>query len=742
MTRRSARLSGIADAFLVGERPIARRVDDSVVRARRARSGRSCAGPAATRRAPWRRLPIGRPILARRRRSEERGHAGGGRPGVRQPAHRRSRSLRSARARFDETIDDLMAMYEVDRDELLVVHDAHPEYVSTTRARGPAAARAIAVQHHRAHVASVLAERGAWDKRVLGVSFDGTGYGDDGTIWGGELFAGSVARGLRARGALATGRARRRRRRGAASGAGRGRLSRADHGLPDLSRGAVRISRRATQRSSRLSQRRPHVSDNVRGAAVRHRRGAARLHPRVTFEGQAAMWLEQLRAGAAAAPSRTRFRSTTASWTFARCSTPWSRPIAARPRCDAIARAFHARRGSGPVRDAAQSLCATTRARHRRAVGRRVPERAAARGSDAPGSTTRTAHLDQPRRAAERRRHQPGPGRAAAFSAMDVAMHELSIAMSIVEHGRGGGHPRRPRRGRPPQAGRALRRRQAARCWRPTTWRATDTPLAARGWSSRSPDRRLLPELPGTSATVQSIQSFCCAECGTPRAEVVQGASSKWSPWRSHESRAAPRRSPPERAEAERRGGPRAAPAIQRRRRVRRQPGVEPGRRQDGVPRADAHPCCGAQLPRRRAGRRSRDRERCRAAGSQRGAGPADHDRHALSPRSGDGRKTLCRLGARPSWISCSSRTSATWSARRPTTSASTCGVVLLSVTEGEDKPLKYPTIFNSADVAVVTKTDLAEAVRVRLAGGVRRASMPCGPGCGSSKCPRRPATA
>ena len=52
------------------------------------------------------------------------------------------------------------------------------------------------MQHHRAHLASVLAERGAWDEMVVGVSLDGTGYGDDGTIWGGEIFVGSVRQGF------------------------------------------------------------------------------------------------------------------------------------------------------------------------------------------------------------------------------------------------------------------------------------------------------------------------------------------------------------------------------------------------------------------------------------------------------------------------------------------------------------------------------------------------------------------
>ena len=97
---------------------------------------------------------------------------------------------------FQETIHDLVAMYDVSWDDLLVVHDAHPQYLSTTYAKGLPATQKFAVQHHRAHVASVLAERGEWDKQVLGVSFDGTGYGDDGSIWGGEFFVGSVRDGF------------------------------------------------------------------------------------------------------------------------------------------------------------------------------------------------------------------------------------------------------------------------------------------------------------------------------------------------------------------------------------------------------------------------------------------------------------------------------------------------------------------------------------------------------------------
>jgi hydrogenase maturation protein HypF len=188
------RLNGLADAFLIGERPIARRVDDSVVRD-------GALGPVILRRsrglAPGAVaiFPTSAPILA----------LGGdlknaitlvvdGQAYVSQHigdlAH-----LDSLRA-FDETIRDLLAMYAIASDELTVVHDAHPQYVSSLHAATIPAMRTIAVQHHRAHVASVLAERGAFEERVLGLAFDGTGYGDDESIWGGEFVVGSVADGF------------------------------------------------------------------------------------------------------------------------------------------------------------------------------------------------------------------------------------------------------------------------------------------------------------------------------------------------------------------------------------------------------------------------------------------------------------------------------------------------------------------------------------------------------------------
>ncbi len=188
------RLAGVADSFLIGQRPIARRIDDSVARI-------GAFGPVILRRARGyapgavTSLPAKGPILA----------VGAdlkntitlvvdGQAFVSQHIGDLD-EYQSLRA-FQETIEDLVSMYEVRWDDLLLVHDLHPEYHSTKHAATRLASGTHAIQHHRAHIASVLAERQEWTKPVIGVSFDGTGYGDDGSIWGGEIFVGSINEGF------------------------------------------------------------------------------------------------------------------------------------------------------------------------------------------------------------------------------------------------------------------------------------------------------------------------------------------------------------------------------------------------------------------------------------------------------------------------------------------------------------------------------------------------------------------
>src|SRR5580704_8449481 len=188
------RLAGVADSFLIGQRPIARRVDDSVARA-------GVFGPVVLRRARGyapgavTTLPLKRPILALGADLKNTVTlVVDGQAFVSQ--HIGDLDHYQSFCAFRGTIQDLLSMYEIDSGELLIVYDAHPQYVSTIYASELSASEKCAVQHHRAHIASVLAEHCAWDKRVIGVSFDGTGYGDDGTIWGGEMFAGGVCEGF------------------------------------------------------------------------------------------------------------------------------------------------------------------------------------------------------------------------------------------------------------------------------------------------------------------------------------------------------------------------------------------------------------------------------------------------------------------------------------------------------------------------------------------------------------------
>ena len=88
---------------------------------------------------------------------------------------------------FKESLDHLMRTFEIEPET--VVHDLHPGYLSTGWAKEWASERGlrlIAVQHHHAHVAGCMAEHGLKGP-VIGLALDGTGYGTDGRIWGGEV---------------------------------------------------------------------------------------------------------------------------------------------------------------------------------------------------------------------------------------------------------------------------------------------------------------------------------------------------------------------------------------------------------------------------------------------------------------------------------------------------------------------------------------------------------------------------
>jgi hydrogenase maturation protein HypF len=87
---------------------------------------------------------------------------------------------------FEETLERMSRLFHVS--PAAVAHDLHPGYLSTQFALQKTGLRPIGVQHHHAHIASCMAEH-QLEGRVIGVAWDGTGFGSDGTIWGGEFLA-------------------------------------------------------------------------------------------------------------------------------------------------------------------------------------------------------------------------------------------------------------------------------------------------------------------------------------------------------------------------------------------------------------------------------------------------------------------------------------------------------------------------------------------------------------------------
>lgn len=285
------RLNGICDDFLVGERPIARRVEDSVIR-------HTCLGPMVLRRARGyspgavARLPCSRPILAVGADLKNSVTLSvDGQAVVSQ--HLGDLSQLDVLQACEETIRDLMNMYEVSPEGTLVVCDLHPEYASTCLAQS-LPGRKMYVQHHRAHIASVIAERSAWETPVIGLSFDGAGFGDDGSIWGGEVFVGSLAEGLARvahlrRATLVGGDAAARFPVQAAAGF----LVELD-GLPDLLPPPFSFPEKFPQLLDLARGRFRSFPTTSIGRLFDTAAALLGFTRRISFEGQAASWLEQL----------------------------------------------------------------------------------------------------------------------------------------------------------------------------------------------------------------------------------------------------------------------------------------------------------------------------------------------------------------------------------------------------------------------------------------------------------------
>ncbi len=296
-----ARLGPIADLLLVHDRPIERHVDDSVgwmvdgeFRLLRRARGYAPLPLRLPREVPTVlavgghlkntvALAIGRQVFVSQ-------HVG-------------DLETPEAEDAFERVIADFLRMY--DARPVAIAHDPHPDYVSTRwaiehGARLPGTPRLVPVQHHYAHLASCLVENGELMNSALGIIWDGTGYGGDGTIWGGEFLVGGPALSAYARIGhllpfrLPGGEAAVREPRRSAIGLiwemfGEDALERVD--LEPVA------SFSPTERWVLREMLAGEVNSPVTTSAGRLFDGLAALlglHPRITYEGQAAIALERL----------------------------------------------------------------------------------------------------------------------------------------------------------------------------------------------------------------------------------------------------------------------------------------------------------------------------------------------------------------------------------------------------------------------------------------------------------------
>ncbi len=268
------RLTPIADAYLVHDREIAVRYDDSVaqVRGGRPRLIRRSRGyapfPVALPRPLPQTLAAGAELkntfcLTRDANAFLSQHIGD------------LENLETLE-HYETSIEVYRRMFRLEPE--LVAYDLHPEYLATKYALALPQPEKIAVQHHHAHVAARLVEHGR-EEAVIGVSMDGLGYGDDGRLWGGEVLVCDLTGYRRVgppRGAAAAGR----RRRDHAAVADRPRLElRAPRSRgPDARRrapGGCRPRRRRRARDPARRRRSRRWSRRSTGASTRRSRRAA-----------------------------------------------------------------------------------------------------------------------------------------------------------------------------------------------------------------------------------------------------------------------------------------------------------------------------------------------------------------------------------------------------------------------------------------------------------------------------------
>lgn len=183
----SEEINGLTDCWLEHDRPIERPIDDSVVR--------WMAGRLVTI-----RLARGLAPLSLELEHSQPAIALGGHQKAAIALHNGVQSVLTphigdleglaACARYEEQLESLRQLYAVSQADCIC--DAHPDYFTSNRT-SQHGSRVERVQHHHAHIVAGMLEQGWLGRRVLGVAFDGTGWGDDQTIWGGEFLLSTAA---------------------------------------------------------------------------------------------------------------------------------------------------------------------------------------------------------------------------------------------------------------------------------------------------------------------------------------------------------------------------------------------------------------------------------------------------------------------------------------------------------------------------------------------------------------------